>query len=121
MDLTYLNDLEPTDFYEAIMDLPENDSVNEIRIDDNLVHGCQSKVWLALVEGKILFDSDSMFVKGLLTAVTSQLNTIEEMQVAKLDDYEYINLDKITYQRMRGIDSFLDRLNTLATINNSRG
>ena len=62
-----------------------------------------------------------MFVKGLLTAVTSQLNTIEEMQVAKLDDYEYINLDKITYQRMRGIDSFLDRLNTLATINNSRG
>ena len=40
MDLTYLNDLEPNDFYEVIMDPSENDPVNEIRIDDNLVHGC---------------------------------------------------------------------------------
>jgi sulfur transfer protein SufE len=122
MDLSYLNDLEANDFYEAIMDLPENRIVREIRIDNNIVHGCQSKVWLALIEGKILFDSDSLFVKGLLTAVVSQINSIDEMQKVSLEDYNsFINLDKITYQRIKGIDSFLTRLNALATINNSRG
>lgn len=122
MDLSYLNDLEANDFYEAIMDLPENRIVREIRIDNNVVHGCQSKVWLALIEGKILFDSDSLFVKGLLTAVVSQINSIDEMQKVSVEDYNsFINLDKITYQRIKGIDSFLTRLNALATINNSRG
>tara|TARA_B100002019_G_C21085857_1_gene506113 strand:- start:165 stop:533 length:369 start_codon:yes stop_codon:yes gene_type:complete len=122
MDLSYLNDLEANDFYEAIMDLPENRIVREIRIDNNIVHGCQSKVWLALIEGKILFDSDSLFVKGLLTAVVSQINSIDEMQKVSVEDYNsFINLDKITYQRIKGIDSFLTRLNALATINNSRG
>lgn len=122
MDLSYLNELEANDFYEAIMDLPENRIVREIRIDNNIVHGCQSKVWLALIEGKILFDSDSLFVKGLLTAVVSQINSIDEMQKVSVEDYNsFINLDKITYQRIKGIDSFLTRLNALATINNSRG
>lgn len=122
MDLSYLNDLEANDFYEAIMDLPENRIVREIRIDNNIVHGCQSKVWLALIEGKILFDSDSLFVKGLLTAVVSQINSIDEMQKVSVEDYNsFINLDKITYQRIKGIDSFLTKLNALATINNSRG
>ena len=122
MDLSYLNDLEANDFYEAIMDLPENRIFIEIRIDNNVVHGCQSKVWLALIEGKILFDSDSLFVKGLLTAVVSQINSIDEMQKVSVEDYNsFINLDKITYQRIKGIDSFLTRLNALATINNSRG
>tara|TARA_B100001113_G_C21012082_1_gene579765 strand:- start:478 stop:843 length:366 start_codon:yes stop_codon:yes gene_type:complete len=121
MDLAYLNELEANDFYEAIMELPDNQIVYDIRIDNNLVHGCQSKVWLALIEDKIVFDSDSMFVKGLITAVTSQLESIEEMMNVSVKDYEYITLDKITYQRIKGIDAFLTRLNALATINNSRG
>ena len=44
------------------------------------------------------------------------------MQKVSVEDYNsFINLDKITYQRIKGIDSFLTRLNALATINNSRG
>lgn len=117
MDLNYLQDLEQEDFYDSIMELAPDGSNDSIRVDSNLVHGCQSKVWLTLEEDKIVYDSDSIFVKGLITAVVSQLNSIEEMINVKTDDYSYINLNTISYQRIKGIDSFINRLNELASLN----
>ena len=117
MDLNYLQDLEQEDFYDSIMELAPAGSNESIRIDSNLVHGCQSKVWLTLQEDKVVYDSDSVFVKGLITAVVSQLNTIEEMINVKTDDYSYINLETISYQRIKGIDSFITKLNELASLN----
>lgn len=117
MDLNYLQDLEQEDFYDSIMELAPAGSNESIRVDSNLVHGCQSKVWLILEEDKIVYDSDSIFVKGLITAVVSQLNSIEEMINVKTDDYSYINIDTISYQRIKGIDSFINRLNELASLN----
>ena len=46
MDLNYLQDLEQEDFYDSIMELAPAGSNESIRVDSNLVHGCQSKVWL---------------------------------------------------------------------------
>ena len=117
MDLNYLQDLEQEDFYDSIMELAPDGSNDSIRVDNNLVHGCQSKVWLTLEEDKIVYDSDSIFVKGLITAVVSQLNSIEEMINVKTDDYSYINLNTISYQRIKGIDSFITKLNELASLN----
>lgn len=117
MDLNYLQDLEQEDFYDSIMELAPAGSNESIRVDSNLVHGCQSKVWLTLQEDQVVYDSDSVFVKGLITAVVSQLNTIEEMINVKTDDYSYINIDTISYQRIKGIDSFINRLNELASLN----
>ena len=117
MDLNYLQDLEQEDFYDSIMELAPAGSNESIRVDSNLVHGCQSKVWLILEEDKIVYDSDSIFVKGLITAVVSQLNSIEEMINVKTDDYSYINIDTISYQHIKGIDSFINRLNELASLN----
>jgi len=117
MDLNYLQDLEQEDFYDCIMELAPAGSNDSIRVDSNLVHGCQSKVWLILEQDKIVYDSDSVFVKGLITAVVSQLNSIEEMINVKTDDYSYINLETISYQRIKGIDSFINRLNELASLN----
>jgi len=117
MDLNYLQDLEQEDFYDSIMELAPAGSNESIRVDSNLVHGCQSKVWLTLQEDQVVYDSDSVFVKGLITAVVSQLNTIEEMINVKTDDYSYINLETISYQRIKGIDSFITRLNELASLN----
>lgn len=117
MDLNYLQDLEQEDFYDSIMELAPAGSNESIRVDSNLVHGCQSKVWLILEEDTIVYDSDSIFVKGLITAVVSQLNSIEEMINVKTDDYSYINIDTISYQRIKGIDSFINRLNELASLN----
>ena len=59
MDIAYLNDLSPMDFYEAIIELSDTDSHPEIRQDENIVHGCQSRVWVILQEDNIVFDSDS--------------------------------------------------------------
>jgi hypothetical protein len=56
-----------------------------------------------------------MFVKGLITAVVSQLTTLEDMKNVKTSDYSFINLNKITYQRIKGIDSFINKLNKLAS------
>jgi sulfur transfer protein SufE len=117
MDLNYLQDLEQEDFYDSIIELAPAGSNESIRVDSNLVHGCQSKVWLTLQEDKVVYDSDSVFVKGLITAVVSQLNTIEEMINVKTDDYSYINLETISYQRIKGIDSFITKLNELASLN----
>lgn len=117
MDLNYLQDLEQEDFYDSIIELAPAGSNESIRVDRNLVHGCQSKVWLTLQEDKVVYDSDSVFVKGLITAVVSQLNTIEEMINVKTDDYSYINLETISYQRIKGIDSFITKLNELASLN----
>ena len=118
MDLNYLQDLEQEDFYDSIIELAPAWTNDIIRTDNNLVHGCQSRVWLTLDSDiGISYDSDSLFVKGLITAVVSQLNSIEEMVNVKTDDYSFINLETISYQRIRGIDSFISKLNGLASLN----
>lgn len=119
MDLSYLNDLEAEDFYDSIMELADTTPIERIRTDDNKVHGCQSNVWLVLENDNIVFDSDSIFVKGLITSVVINLNTINEMKNIKVEDFDYLNLQTITYQRLKGISSFIQKLNELASINNS--
>lgn len=115
MDITYLNELEPMDFYEAVIELSDRDSVPEIRIEDNIVHGCQSRVWVVLQEDSVVFDSDSAFVKGLLTAIVSRLDTLDKVQNVAMDQYEFLNVDKVTFQRLKGVDSFITRLRELST------
>lgn len=119
MDLSYLNELEAEDFYDSILELADSKPVESIRNDNNKVHGCQSNVWLVLENNQILFDSDSVFVKGLITSVVVNLNTIEQMKNIKVEDFDYLNLKTITYQRLKGISSFIQKLNELASINNS--
>ena len=50
MDITYLNELDPMDFYEAIIELADGDSIPEIQTEDNMVYGCQSRVWVVIKE-----------------------------------------------------------------------
>jgi|TARA_B110000444_G_scaffold40001_1_gene35786 sulfur transfer protein SufE len=115
MDITYLDELEPMDFYEAIIELSDGvDNQKAIQQDDNLVHGCQSRVWVVLKEDTVVFDSDSSFVKGLLTAITSQLSTIEDVRTVSMDNYNFLTVDKVSYQRLKGVDSFITRLRELS-------
>ena len=55
------NDLEPFD--------------NQYRLDENLLDGCQSKVWLHawMEDGKVYYmgDSDAIIVKGIVARITS--------------------------------------------------
>ena len=88
----FLEDWE--DRYRFIMDLgkklpslPEED-----RIDDNLVHGCQSTVWVSAAapqgpDGPCVLraDSDSDLVKGLAAMVIIMLAGQRPAQVATCD------------------------------------
>ena len=114
MDITYLNDLDPMDFYEAILELADGDPIPEIQIEDNMVYGCQSRVWVVLKEDSVVFDSDSSFVKGLLTAITSQLNTLEDIQNVSIEQYSFLNKETVSYQRLKGVDSFMTKVRELS-------
>jgi cysteine desulfuration protein SufE len=115
MDITYLDELDPMDFYEAIIELADVDSVPDIQTEDNMVYGCQSRVWVVLKEDTIVFDSDSSFVKGLLTAITSQLNTIQDIQNVSVQQFSFLNKDKVSIQRLKGVDSFISKLREIST------
>ena len=115
MDITYLNELDPMDFYEAIIELADGNPIPEIQLEDNMVYGCQSRVWVVLKEDTVVFDSDSSFVKGLLTAITSQLNTLEDIQNVSISQYSFLNKDTVSYQRLKGVDSFISKLREIAT------
>ena len=103
------------DFYEAILELADGDPIPEIQIEDNMVYGCQSRVWVVLKEDSVVFDSDSSFVKGLLTAITSQLNTLEDIQNVSIDQYDFLNKNQVSYQRLKGVDSFMTKLRDIST------
>lgn len=115
MDITYLNELDPMDFYEAIIELADGNPIPEIQLEDNMVYGCQSRVWVVLKEDTVVFDSDSSFVKGLLTAITSQLNTLEDIQNVSISQYSFLNKDTVSYQRLKGVDSFISKLREIST------
>ena len=115
MDITYLNELDPMDFYEAIIELAEGDSIPEIQLEDNMVYGCQSRVWVVLKEDTVVFDSDSSFVKGLLTAITSQLNTLQDIQNVSMEQYDFLNKNTVSIQRLKGVDSFISKLRDIST------
>jgi len=85
----FLEDWE--DRYRYIMDLgdrlpplPEGD-----RVDANLVHGCQSAVWVSLrADGDVIrldADSDSRLVKGLAAIVVAALSGRSPRDLVQFD------------------------------------
>ena len=114
MEIDYLNELSPADFYETVMELADREHDREIQEDENKVDGCTSNVWVVLEGDTLIFDSSSAFVKGLLTVICSQLNTIDDIKNVTLEDYTFLNTNIISYQRLKGVTSFLNRIKQLA-------
>ncbi|WP_341836532.1 SufE family protein [Chitinophaga pollutisoli] len=79
--------------YEYIIqlgkDLPLIDP--QYKTDDNLIRGCQSKVWLhaELKDGKLVFtaDSDAVITKGLVSLVVQVLSGHAPKDIAEADIY----------------------------------
>jgi cysteine desulfuration protein SufE len=79
--------------YEYIIqlgkDLPLIDE--QYRKDDNLIKGCQSRVWLhsEFNDGKIYFtaDSDALITKGLVSMVIRVLSGHAPKEIAEADLY----------------------------------
>jgi cysteine desulfuration protein SufE len=80
--------------YEHIIELGKDLSSmeEEDKVDDNLIKGCQSRVWLSAKlnsEGKVIFsaDSDAIITKGLVALMVHILSNSQASEIASADLY----------------------------------
>ena len=90
---SFLEDWEQK--YEYIIDLGKElkGISDEKKIDDNLIRGCQSKVWIdaRFEDGKLFFDADSdgILPKGIV-ALLVQIYSGHETQEILDSDFDFI-------------------------------
>ena len=108
-----------TEKYQYMIDLSKSlDEMNlDYKTDENLIKGCQSKVWLHsnYVEGKIHFqaDSDAIISKGIVAILLSVLNnrSPHEILSADLSFIDEIGLkEHLSPNRANGLSSMLKQI-----------
>ena len=121
-DLAFFDSWE--DKYRYIIDLgktlPEFDENK--RVDDYLVRGCQSQVWIDVDLGGGLLDlkvdSDAFIVKGLLAVVIAAYQGLSPRQAIEFDIDGYFNrLELITHlspTRGNGLRSMVAKIRDIA-------
>jgi cysteine desulfuration protein SufE len=121
-DLAFFDSWE--DKYRYIIDLgktlPEFDETK--RVDDYLVRGCQSQVWIDVdLSGGVLdlkVDSDAFIVKGLLAVVIAAYQGVNPKQAIEFDIDGYFNrLELITHlspTRGNGLRSMVAKIRDIA-------
>lgn len=94
----------------------------EYKTDQNLVKGCQSKVWLHTersADGRVLFimDSNTSVVKGLVSLLVKILSNQKAADVATTDLYfiDRIGMSNvISSQRSNGLSSVIKQMKMYA-------
>jgi cysteine desulfuration protein SufE len=113
------------DKYEYIIDLgkklPALDA--KYQVDDFLVKGCQSKVWLhaAEKEGRLFFEADSntAITKGIIALLVRVLSGQKAKDIAnsKLGFIDKINLrSHLSSQRSNGLSSMIQKMKAYASV-----
>jgi cysteine desulfuration protein SufE len=109
--------------YEFIIQLGKELPLIEDRykIDDNLIRGCQSRVWLhpEYREGKIWFtaDSDALITKGLISMVIKVLSGHSPKDIVEAEIYfiDAIGLNShLSQTRSNGLLSMLKQMKNYA-------
>lgn len=115
------NDMESTVFY--IMELGNHlpPLEEKYRVNENLVKGCQSKVWLTskFLNGKILFmaDSNTDVTKGLISMLIRIWNGRAPEEILHTDLYfiEKIGMHRVVgSQRSNGFASMIKQMKRYA-------
>ncbi len=110
-------DQEMTNFY--IMELGQklNPLDPQYQVDENLVKGCQSKVWLRsqLQDGKVNYEADSntAITKGLVSLLVRVLSNQNPDEIVNADIYfpEKIGMSRfIGTQRSNGFASMIKQM-----------
>ena len=87
--------------YEYIIELGKNLPIidDKHKIDNNLIKGCQSRVWLHADEqnGRIIYsaDSDAIITKGIVAILIRVLSNQNAEEIAKAD---LMFIDKIGFK-----------------------
>lgn len=114
------------DKYEYLIDLGRNlNSFPESsRIDDNLIKGCQSRVWLdyKVDSGRIFFtaDSDAIITKGIISLLIGVYSgrTAEEIASSDFSFIEKIGLkENLSPTRANGLLSMIATIRAVAAEN----
>lgn len=112
------------DRYKYIIDLGKElpPLAESEHIEENIIRGCQSKVWLASErrDGRLYFqvDSDAFIVKGLLGVVLAAYNGKSPQQILDFDIEAYFGeLDLMRHlspTRGSGLQAMVARIKTIA-------
>ena len=113
------------DKYQLLIDLGgELDALGEqYKNDDNLIDGCQSRVWIQCdVKDALLFftaDSDALIVKGIIALLIKVLSghTAKEILDADLYFIDRIGLkDHLSPTRSNGLLAMVKRIKSYALV-----
>ena len=114
------------DRYAVIIDLGNtlDDMPEELKTPDNLIDGCQSRVWIYPTldeDGKLWFqaDSDALIVKGIVAMLLRALNghTPQEILDSDLHFIQAIGLQEhLSPTRSNGLVAMVKRIRTIAAV-----
>lgn len=111
------------DKYEHIISIGKelNPLAEEYKVDENLVKGCQSKVWLhAYAEnGKMYYEADSntVITKGIVALLVKVLSNLPPQEVVQhpLAFIQAIQLhEHLSSQRSNGLSSMIAQMKSFA-------
>ena len=117
------------DRYQLLIDMGnEQEPLPEkYKTEQNLIDGCQSRVWLQadLIDGLVHFqaESDALIVKGIVTLLLRVLNdqTPEDILSADLYFIEQIGLrDHLSPTRANGLSAMLKQMKMYALAFNAK-
>lgn len=114
------------DKYEYLIDLGKNlePFPEELKTDDKLIKGCQSRVWLdaEVKDGVIVFraDSDAIITKGIISMLISVYSGRSAAEIAE-DDFSFVDRlglkENLSPTRANGLVSMLETIRTIAQNN----
>ena len=101
-------------------DLPEMDKGH--RIEENLIRGCQSQVWLVheIEDNKLRFqiDSDAHIVRGLLKILLAAINNLSPSDINEINLeslFEELGLmAHLSMSRGNGLRAMISKINQIA-------
>lgn len=114
------------DKYEYLIDLGKNlePFPEELKTDDRLIKGCQSRVWLdaEIKDGTICFraDSDAIITKGIISMLISVYSGRSAREIAS-DDFSFVNRlglkENLSPTRANGLVSMIETIRSIAQKN----
>lgn len=109
--------------YEHIIELGKDLPIiaEEYKTEDNLIKGCQSKVWVGAEykDGRISFtaDSEAIITKGIIALLVRVLNNAKPEEVLKAD-FEFVKAiglqEHLSPTRANGLLGMIKRLKELS-------
>ena len=115
------------DKYEYLIELGKNleSFPEELKTEDRLIKGCQSRVWLdaGMQDSKIIFkaDSDAIITKGIISLLISVYSGRTPEEISS-DDFSFIDRlglkENLSPTRANGLLSMIETIKTIAKNSN---